>query len=59
MVSDSMGSFSQGLSGALANLANTEVATSEFNQELSKLNRNLSNLNSIYGNMLTAMGGTK
>jgi len=59
MVSDSMGSFSQGLSGALANLASTEAAAGEFNMELNKLNRNLSNLNSIYGNMLTAMGGTK
>ncbi len=59
MVSDSMGSFSQGLSGALANLASTEAAAGEFNMELNRLNRNLSNLNSIYGNMLTAMGGTK
>ena len=59
MVSDSMESFSQDLRGALANLASTEAADGEFNMELNRLNRNLSNLNSIYGNMLTAMGGTK
>lgn len=59
MVSDSMGNFSAGLQGALANINSTEAATAEFAGELSKLNRNLSNLNSIYGNMLSAMGASK
>jgi len=59
MVSDSMGNFSAGLQGALTNINSTEAATAEFAGELSKLNRNLSNLNSIYGNMLSAMGASK
>ena len=59
MVSDSMGNFSAGLQVALTNINSTEAATAEFAGELSKLNRNLSNLNSIYGNMLSAMGASK
>ena len=59
MVSDSMGNFSAGLQGALTNINSTEAATAEFAGELSKLNRNLSNLNSIYGNMLSALGASK
>lgn len=59
MVSDSMGNFSAGLQGALTNISATESATAEFSSELNKLNRNLSNLNSIYGNMLSAMGANK
>jgi len=59
MVSDSMGNFSAGLQGALTNITATESATAEFYSELNKLNRNLSNLNSIYGNMLSAMGANK
>ena len=59
MVSDSMGNLSAGLQGALTNINSTEAATAEFAGELSKLNRNLSNLNSIYGNMLSAMGASK
>jgi gliding motility-associated protein GldL len=59
MVSDSMGNFSAGLQGALTNITATESATAEFSSELNKLNRNLSNLNSIYGNMLSAMGANK
>ena len=59
MVSDSMGNFSAGLQGALTNISATEAATAEFSSELNKLNRNLSNLNSIYGNMLSAMGANK
>jgi gliding motility-associated protein GldL len=59
MVSDSMGNLSAGLQGALTNISATEAATAEFSSELNKLNRNLSNLNSIYGNMLSAMGANK
>jgi gliding motility-associated protein GldL len=59
MVSDSMGNFSAGLQGALTNISATESAPAEFSSELNKLNRNLSNLNSIYGNMLSAMGANK
>jgi gliding motility-associated protein GldL len=59
VVSDSLGSFSSGLSGVLSNIAATEAATGEFKDELGRLNQNLSNLNSIYGNMLSAMGGNR
>ncbi|MFM7639766.1 MAG: gliding motility protein GldL [Bacteroidota bacterium] len=59
MVSESMDNFSAGLQGALTNINATETATAEFSSELNKLNRNLSNLNSIYGNMLSAMGANK
>ncbi len=59
MVSDSLGSFSSGLSGVLNNIAATEQATGDFKNELNRLNQNLSNLNSIYGNMLSAMGGNR
>ncbi len=59
MVSDSMGNFTAGLQGALVNINATEAATGEFKEEMAKLNRNLSSLNSIYGNMLGAMGSSK
>lgn len=59
MVSDSLGNFTAGLQGALVNINATEVATGEFKEEMAKLNRNLSSLNSIYGNMLGAMGSNK
>jgi len=59
VVSDSLGSFSSGLSGVLSNIAATEAATGEFKNEMGRLNQNLNNLNSIYGNMLSAMGGNR
>jgi len=59
VVSDSLGSFSSGLSGVLNNIAATEAATGEFKDEMGRLNQNLNNLNSIYGNMLSAMGGNR
>ena len=59
MVSDSLGSFTSGLSGVLNNIAATEQATGDFKNELNRLNQNLGNLNSIYGNMLSAMGGNR
>jgi len=43
----------------LNNLAATETATGDFKDQLSHLNQNLGNLNSIYGNMLSAMGGNR
>jgi hypothetical protein len=43
----------------LNNLNASEAATADFKEELGKLNRNLGNLNTIYGNMLSAMGGTR
>jgi hypothetical protein len=57
MVADSMSSFTGGLSSVLNNLQATESATGDFKGELDKLNKNLGNLNTIYGNMLSAMGG--
>ena len=56
MVNDAMGSFTGGLSNVLNNLSGTETAASSFKEEIGKLNKNLVNLNTIYGNMLTAMG---
>jgi gliding motility-associated protein GldL len=59
MVNDSLTSFSGGLSNVLNNLSASEGASAEFKDELSKLNRNIGNLNTIYGNMLSAMGGSR
>jgi len=59
MVADSLGSFTSGLNGVLNNLSATETATGDFKDQLSRLNQNLGNLNSIYGNMLSAMGGNR
>ena len=59
MASDSLRSFTGGLSSVLNNLNASETATSDFKEELGKLNRNLGNLNTIYGNMLSAMGGSR
>jgi hypothetical protein len=59
MVSDSLSSFTGGLSSVLNNLNASEAATSDFKEEMGKLNRNLGNLNNIYGNMLSAMGGSR
>ena len=59
MVNDSLTSFSGGLSNVLNNLTASEGATAEFKDELGRLNKNISNLNNIYGNMLSAMGGSR
>jgi gliding motility-associated protein GldL len=59
VVSDSLGSFSSSLSNVMNNLSESEAATAQFKDEISDLNKNLSNLNSIYGNMLSAMGGNR
>ena len=56
VVSDSLGTFSSSLSGVLNNITATESATAQFKEEIETLNSNLANLNTIYGNMLTAMG---
>ena len=56
VVSDSLGTFSSSLSGVLNNITATENATAQFKEEIDTLNNNLANLNTIYGNMLTAMG---
>lgn len=59
VVSDSLGSFSSTLSNVMNNLSDSEAATAQFNSEITDLNKNLSNLNNIYGNMLSAMGGSR
>jgi gliding motility-associated protein GldL len=59
VVSDSLGSFSSSLSNVMNNLSESEAATAQFKNEISDLNKNLSNLNQIYGNMLSAMGGSR
>lgn len=58
-VNSSLSNFSGGLTNILTNLAETESTTVNFKENLGKLNSNLSNLNTVYGNMLSAMGGSK
>ena len=58
-VNSSLSNFSGGLTNIIANLAETETSTVSFKENLGKLNSNLSNLNTVYGNMLSAMGGSK
>ena len=57
MVADSMGSLSGGLSNLVSNLSASENETLKFKEEIAKLNSNLASLNTVYGNMLSAMGG--
>jgi hypothetical protein len=59
MVADSMGSLSGGLSNLVSNLTASENETLKFKEEISKLNNNLASLNTVYGNMLSAMGGAR
>lgn len=58
-VNSSLTNFSGGLNNILANLSETEGTTVVFKENMGKLNSNLSNLNTVYGNMLSAMGGSK
>jgi hypothetical protein len=52
-----MGSLSGGLSNLVSNLSASENETLKFKEEIAKLNSNLASLNTVYGNMLSAMGG--
>ena len=56
-VANSMGSLSGGLSNLVNNLSASENETVKFKEEISKLNSNIAGLNTVYGNMLSAMGG--
>jgi len=56
-VTNSMGSLSGGLSNLVNNLSASENETLKFKEEIAKLNSNLASLNTVYGNMLSAMGG--
>lgn len=56
-VANSMGSLSGGLSNFVNNLSASENETVKFKEEIAKLNSNLASLNTVYGNMLSAMGG--
>lgn len=56
-VASSMGSLSGGLSNLVSNLSASENETLKFKEEIAKLNSNLASLNTVYGNMLSAMGG--
>jgi gliding motility-associated protein GldL len=58
-VSSSMSNFAGGLSTMASNLSATVNDSAEFKVNLDKLNKNLGSLNSVYGNMLSAMGGAK
>ncbi|MCO6494949.1 MAG: gliding motility protein GldL [Bacteroidetes bacterium] len=57
-ISQSLNSFSGGLTNLVDNLSSTGEQAGEFKSNLSKLNTNISNLNNIYGNMLSAMTGS-
>ncbi|MBC7425415.1 MAG: gliding motility protein GldL [Bacteroidia bacterium] len=56
-ISESISSFSTGLSSMVNTLTSTAGDSAEFKENIGKLNKNLANLNSVYGNMLSAMGG--
>ena len=54
-----MNKFYSNLSSAMENMSEASKDTDNFKKELSKLSTNLTQLNTVYGNMLTAMKGTK
>lgn len=54
-----MNQFATTLGNAVANLQDSEEATRTLKSEFGKLNQNLNTLNTVYGNMLSAMAGTR
>jgi gliding motility-associated protein GldL len=50
-----MNAYYTSLSKAVANLSDSESATSQLKTEFGQLNQNLHTLNTVYGNMLSAM----
>lgn len=49
----------KGMDDMMKNLKASVDETQKYKEEISKLSQNLSELNNIYGNMLSAMGGSK
>ncbi|MCC6817307.1 MAG: gliding motility protein GldL [Bacteroidia bacterium] len=58
-ISTSMSSFAGGLSTMVNNLSSTANDSAEFKENIVRLNKNLGSLNSVYGNMLSAMSGSR
>jgi chromosome segregation ATPase len=54
--SATLSSLSASNEALLSNLNSTVEDTKKYKEEVGKLAKNLSSLNTIYGNMLTAMG---
>ncbi len=52
-----MGNFYTKMNDAMSSLNETVEDTKLYQENLASLNRNLSGLNSVYGNVLSAMGG--
>jgi gliding motility-associated protein GldL len=58
-VKTSLSNFTGGLSNTVANLTAIEGDTAAMKDQIGKLNANLDNLNQVYGNMLSAMSGSR
>jgi gliding motility-associated protein GldL len=54
-----MNAYYTTLSKAVANLSDSEAATSSLKTEFGQLNQNLHTLNTVYGNMLSAMSAPR
>ena len=55
----SLNKYYDSLSRTIEHISTSEEETSKLKEEFNKLSQNLTNLNSVYGNMLTAMGAGK
>ena len=55
----SMSNFYTRMNEAMADLTDSLDDTKQYKEQISALNQNLGSLNSVYGNVLSAMGGTK
>lgn len=53
---ETLSKYQGNLSKTIQNLVDAEAATTELKEGFVKLNKNLASLNSVYGNMLNAMG---
>jgi len=54
--SETLSKYQGNLTRTIQNLVDAEAATTELKEGFVKLNKNLASLNSVYGNMLNAMG---
>jgi gliding motility-associated protein GldL len=54
--SEALGKYQATISKTIQNLVDAETATIQLKDGFEKLNKHLSTLNTVYGNMLTAMG---
>ncbi len=56
---NTMNNFYSRINEAMANMGDSLEDTKQFKEQMSVLNRNLSSLNGVYGNILSAMTGTR